>query len=25
MIKDVFATTAPDRKRHGIRKGKFAF
>jgi UDP-N-acetylglucosamine diphosphorylase / glucose-1-phosphate thymidylyltransferase / UDP-N-acetylgalactosamine diphosphorylase / glucosamine-1-phosphate N-acetyltransferase / galactosamine-1-phosphate N-acetyltransferase len=25
MIKDVFATTAPDRKRHGISKGKFAF
>jgi UDP-N-acetylglucosamine diphosphorylase/glucosamine-1-phosphate N-acetyltransferase len=25
MIKDVFATTAADRKRRGIRKGKFAF
>jgi UDP-N-acetylglucosamine diphosphorylase / glucose-1-phosphate thymidylyltransferase / UDP-N-acetylgalactosamine diphosphorylase / glucosamine-1-phosphate N-acetyltransferase / galactosamine-1-phosphate N-acetyltransferase len=25
MIKDVFATTAADRKRHRIRKGKFTF
>lgn len=25
MINDVFATTAADRKRHGVRKGKFAF
>jgi UDP-N-acetylglucosamine diphosphorylase/glucosamine-1-phosphate N-acetyltransferase len=25
MIKDVFATTAADRKRYGIHKGKFAF
>jgi UDP-N-acetylglucosamine diphosphorylase / glucose-1-phosphate thymidylyltransferase / UDP-N-acetylgalactosamine diphosphorylase / glucosamine-1-phosphate N-acetyltransferase / galactosamine-1-phosphate N-acetyltransferase len=24
MIKDVFATTAADRKRYGVRKGKFA-
>jgi hypothetical protein len=25
MIKDVFATTAADRKLRGVRKGKFAF
>lgn len=25
MIKDLFATTAADRKKHGVRKGKFAF
>jgi hypothetical protein len=25
MIKDVFATTAADRKQCGVRKGKFAF
>ena len=25
MIKDLFATTATDRKKRGVRKGKFAF
>ena len=25
MIKDVFEITAAERKRHGVRKGKFAF
>ncbi len=25
MIKDLFATTAADRKKHGVHKGKFAF
>ena len=25
MIKDLFATTAADRKKRGVRKGKFAF
>jgi hypothetical protein len=24
MIKDLFSITAPDRKRTGVRRGKFA-